>query len=181
MALPVLKGDKITLRQLRRSDAMVLQRNANNREIIRNVTHLPYPYTINHAKSWVEKSLRLARKRKEFHFGIINADSGQLIGMIGLRMVDFKNKNAEVGFWLGKKYWNKGYTTEAVRLIMQYAFNDLRLQRLYAIVLSLNIGSVRVLEKNGLIRECVWRKAHVIGQKRYDVYAYGILKAEFRA
>ena len=181
MPLPRLEGRKITLRQLRRSDAEDIRKNANSREVGRYIVHLPYPYSLRHARSWIERSLRLARSKKEFHFGITEMKSGRVVGMVGLRMVDFKNGNAEVGFWIGKNHWNKGYTTEAVKLITHFAFNKLKLERIYAVVLDKNIASARVLEKNGFKREGTWRKAHVIGRNRHDVYGFGIMKNEFKA
>ena len=179
MPLPILTGRKIILRQLRRSDAEDIRKNANNRKVSRYMTVMPYPYELSHARSWIEKSLRLNRSRTQLHYGIVNRDTDRVAGMIGLRAIDFTNGNAEIGYWLGQDYWNKGLTTEAIRLMMEFAFKELKLKRLYAVVLSLNAASYRVLEKSGFIREGIWRKAHVIGRRRHDVYAYGILREEF--
>ncbi len=179
MALPRLTGSQITLRQLRRSDARDIRKNAHNSRIARLVPRLPHPYRLSDARSWIENTFRYRRNKTGYHFGIADSND-RIIGMVGLHLVDFVNGNAELGYWLGQKYWRRGYMTEAVGLIVGFAFQKLRLERLYAVVLSINKGSVKVLEKNSFSREGTWRKAHVIGGKRYDVYSYGLLRDEFK-
>jgi RimJ/RimL family protein N-acetyltransferase len=72
---------------------------------------------------------------------------------------------AEIGYWIGKPYWGKGYASFAVQHLLSFAFNQLQLSRVYAHVLDYNEASKKVLEKNGLIftREFIeydarWRK-----------------------
>lgn len=179
MPLPVLQGDLIRLRQLRKSDASSIQENANNRKIGQNVPLIPHPYTLSDALEWIKTTHSLSRKATGYNFGIENRQTREVVGCIGLKNINRADKNAEVGYWLGEQFWGKGYMTEAVNLILGYLFRDLRLRRVYAIVNAANIGSIRVLEKNGFIREGTFRKACMLNRRWTDVYAYGLLKEEY--
>ena len=87
--------------------------------------------------------------------------------------------HAEIAYWIGKKYWNKGYCTEAAKALLNYAFNELNLNRIIANYISRNLSSGRVMEKLGMKKEGILRQ-HVIKWKKYeDLIAYGILKKEW--
>ncbi len=180
MSIPVLAGSAITLRQLRLADTESIQTQANDRRVTRFMQTLPYPYTLQHARSWINRSRRLNRKREALHLGIVPNESEAAIGGIGLLNIHPRNKNAELGYWLGKKYWRRGYTEEAVQLILRLAFKELRLHRVYAVVAEPNIASVKLLEKCGFTQEGTWRQACRLGNRWYGVFAFGILKNEFR-
>ena len=81
---------------------------------------------------------------------------------------------------MGERFWGRGYVTEAVSLILGYLFKDLRLRRVYAFVNAANTGSIRVLEKNGFIREGTFRKACMLNRRWTDVYSYGLLIEEYK-
>ncbi|MEE9553374.1 MAG: GNAT family protein, partial [candidate division Zixibacteria bacterium] len=76
-------------------------------------------------------------------------------------------------------FQGRGYASEAIRLILGFAFKELRLVRVYAGVHQRNAPSVKALEKTGFTREGCWRKASFLGRRWSDVYAYGILKEEY--
>lgn len=181
MPLPVLAGKNIILRQPRMSDAEALAVNADDNEVARHVPRIPHPYSLQDAKSWINKSRRLTQNGNECHFAIYDKKSGEFAGMIGLRAINRHDRNAEVGYWVGRGYWNRGFAGEALSLILLYAFRKMRFRRVYAIVHQQNPASIRVLEKVGFMREGIWRQASRMGRKWYDVYAYGILKDEFTA
>ena len=100
--------------------------------------------------------------------------------MISLMNIDEKNKNAEIGYWLGKKYWGKGIMREAVKLILQFGFKKLKLERIYAKVLHPNVASAKLLEKSGLRYEGRLRRATLRRGRWYDDLCFGILKTELR-
>lgn len=179
MALPVLEGENIILRQLRLSDAASLASAANDKRNAQFIPHFPYPYSLANAKSWIRKTHRLARKDAEHHFVICDKNSGQPIGMIGLKAINRHDLNAEVGYWVGRRFRNRGLATEAMAGILRYLFFNLHLRRVYAILSEQNVASIKVLEKAGFTREAVWRKATRNGRKWFDVLSYGLLKEEF--
>ena len=174
-----MQGKLITLRRLRRSDAASIQRHANNRDIARFLPRLPFPYTMAEARKWITITSRLARADKAYDFGIEDEESGEIVGMIGLRNVNRQDRNAEVGYWVGTSFQRRAYAKEALRLVLKFAFRELRLVRVYAMAHQKNVASVKLLDRIGFVREGVWRKASLINRRWYDVYAYGILKEEY--
>lgn len=83
--------------------------------------------------------------------------------------------NADIGYWIGESYWGKGYGTEAVRLLVRYAFDELKLIRVYASVFESNRASMRVLEKSGFHLEVIIKSGIIKNDVVMDEYVYSIL------
>jgi RimJ/RimL family protein N-acetyltransferase len=115
---------------------------------------VPYPYSEKNAQDFIDTSRRDFQVLKSVNFAIRYhkkfRDSNRLIGIISIKNIDWINKKANIGYWIGEKYWGRGIGTECVRLIINYAFSNLGLKELYAYVYLSNKASIRVLEKNGL-------------------------------
>jgi len=98
--------------------------------------------------------------------------------MIGLMKIDYNNKNAEIGYWLGKKYWGRKIMKEALKLILNFGFKELKLVRIYARVMHPNIASANLLEKSGFKYEGRMRKTTFRKGKWLDDLRYSILREE---
>lgn len=173
-----LIGKKINLRKIIKSDAVSIHQNGKDKEVSTAVP-LPTPYTLKHASDYIVLTDNFWKDKKEAQFGIEDKNNGKIIGMIGLMHLDFKFKKAEVGYWLGKKYWGQGLAKEALLLILEYAFKDLKLNRVYAKVYSRNIPSQKLLEKYNFKLEGRLREDGLFKNKKDDFLIYGILKKEF--
>jgi RimJ/RimL family protein N-acetyltransferase len=147
---------KCLLREWRKGDEPSLVRHANNRNVWLNLRDVfPYPYTLSDARNWV----RLATTNGFNYVFAIDVD-GFAVGAIGLHMGDdIHQHSAEIGYWLGEEFWNRGITTEAAQIVTEYAFQTLHLARVHAEVFHWNTASMRVLEKAGFVREGVLRKS----------------------
>ena len=100
---------------------------------------------------------------------------------IGLMNVSREHEKAELGYWIGKPYWNNGYASEAAISVLKFGFEDLDLRRIHAHHLSRNPVSGRVLQKIGMQHEGHLRQ-HILKWGKYeDIDMYGILKTEFPA
>ncbi len=141
---------EVRLRRLRRADIPELARLANNRKIWDNVRdYLPHPYYEKDAEFFITSKVS---ENPQVTFAI--EYDGRFTGVIGLvPQTDVYAHNAEIGYWIGEEYWGKGITTRAVKLATEYAFNSLKLYRLYAGVFEHNQSSMRVLEKAGYTKE----------------------------
>jgi RimJ/RimL family protein N-acetyltransferase len=93
--------------------------------------------------------------------------------------IDQQKKSAQIGFWIGKKHWRKGLTTEAVSLALKFGFTELKLDRINAWTFGSNIGSKKVMEKCGLKLEGVTQKAYFKFNEYHDKLNYSILRAEW--
>jgi len=86
---------------------------------------------------------------------------------------------AEVGFWLGEPFWNQGFVAEALELVLRFGFETLGLQKIYAIHLTKNPASGKVLQKNGMIREGKLVDHLREGDEYFDVIQYRLTREEF--
>lgn len=170
-----LRDGFIKLRPLRFADRDELARLANNKKIWNNLRDVfPLPYTTSDA----EKFIDLVRQHDPVVNFAIVADN-QFIGVIGLySQPDVYRKSMEIGYWIGEPYWGKGIATRAVNLAANYAFESLKMVRIFASVFEGNEASRRVLEKCGFQLEGVARKAVYKNKKLMDEFRYGRLRGE---
>ena len=146
-----LKLKRCTIRDCRLSDAESLAKHANNRNVsIKLRDRFPYPYTIEDAKSFLE---RVVAKEGPEQIFCIDID-GSLVGTIGLhRGQDVHRLTAEMGYWLSEEFWGKGIMTEVVRAFVDYCFEKFSLTRMFASTHATNPASASVLEKAGFVFE----------------------------
>jgi RimJ/RimL family protein N-acetyltransferase len=175
---PTLKSKLVRLRQLRYKDIPTMPRLVTA-HVVRYLVHVPYPYGMVDARRFINKSRRNFQLKKELDFAIELVDIGSLVGVISLQKIDTASKNAQMGYWIGKKYWNMGIATESINLVIHHAFHVLRLHKVYANVLATNRASIRVLEKNGLKKEGVLKHSIYKDDKFYDVVLYYRLNRRF--
>jgi RimJ/RimL family protein N-acetyltransferase len=137
-----LKTERLVLRPPVAADIKAIARLANDRRIAENLRRLPHPYSRADAEAFLDY---LARERLETVFLI--ETEGAPCGMIGL---DFSCDEApEIGYWLGVNHWGQGFATEAVRAVIDYAFEEHAIDELFAGARVTNPASRRVLEKCG--------------------------------
>lgn len=147
-------------------------KNINNKKIYRNTLRIKYPYTINGARSWIKRSMKARNRKSGFKWAIdINSE---VAGGIGL--VRIEGHQAEIGYWLAEKYWGQGIMTRAVRLVVNYGFNRLKLKRIFAYVFTFNKASQKVLFKSGFKKEGLLKKHAEKNGKYYDDYLYAKIK-----
>lgn len=167
-----MKNTAVQLRSLIPSDKIQIARLANNIKIWTNVRDgLNNPYSVENAEDFIQ---RQAKSDSDEVFAI--ETNGNLCGLIGLILQkDVYRKSAEIGYWLGEPYWGKGIATAAVGKIVRVAFDDLKLVRIYAGIFEYNIASMRVLEKNGFLKEGIGKKAVIKNEKFWDEHRYALL------
>ena len=168
-----LKSGNIVLRALRVSDAKRLSELANNEKISRNLRDgFPNPYTVADAENFLAK---FTNQDPLTFFGI--EYNGEYVGNISLvPCEDIYRMSAEIGYFIGEPYWNKGIVTTAVKLIIDYGFNHLGIVRIQTGIFEYNTASQRVLEKCGFVKEGVFRKSVFKQGKLWDEVRYALLK-----
>lgn len=168
-----IECDTCVLRKWISSDVDSLVENANNYHIACNMRdQFPHPYTFEDAKTWIEIT---ANEDKNCFLAITL--NNKAIGGIGLTLgEDIERISAEVGYWLGENYWGKGITSSAIKGILEYGFNDLELERIFAKPLEHNTASRKVLEKNGFKLEGIMEKSVIKNGKIYNQAIYAVTK-----
>ena len=166
----VIKTRYFTLRPYKKSDAPSIAAHINNKTIARNLLSVPYPYTLADAYVWLRKVRNAARRKNPTWINFAIEIDGKAVGGIGIfKIVGHK---AEIGYWLARRYWGRGIMTLVVGEIAKFAFNELRLRRLYAHVFIFNKASMRVLEKAGFKLEGKLIKNVSKGNRLLDEYIY---------
>ncbi len=167
------------LRPFTVADAPIVQQLAGDRDIASTTLNIPHPYEVGMAEGWIGTHWQQFERGELVSFAIVLQTDGALIGAISLMNINQQHENAELGYWIGKPYWNNGYCTEAARAIMQYGFGALGLNRIYACYLSRNPASGRVMEKISMVHEGCHRQHTKKWGVFEDLEMYAILKAEY--
>jgi len=141
-SIPVLETKRLTLRAPRLADAKTVAMLANDRRIAENTARIPHPYTPSDAKTFITG----ANKAGGDAVFLITLHNETIIGACGVMQ---QETTPELGYWLGVKHWGKGYATEALHAVIDYAFADLAHKALQAGARVTNPASRRVLEKCG--------------------------------
>jgi RimJ/RimL family protein N-acetyltransferase len=173
-----INGTKVIIRELNKNDVQSLFRNAKNKEVARYIT-IPHPYKIQDARIFIKKSRQKIKKGLSYELGIELKSINQIIGVISLMEVDYKNRNAEIGCWLGKKFWGRGLAQEAIELMLDFAFNNLKLKRVWAKVVHPNKRSQILLRKAGFKYEGRLRKNTFRNGKWMDDLRFALLKEDW--
>lgn len=147
-------------------------------EFSENTLNLPFPYKKENANFWLTMSKHGFENKNAFVFAVREKESGKIIGGIGLH-IDAEHCKAEVGYWLAKKFWNRGYVTEALHEIIRFGFQNLNLNKIYATHFIFNPASGRVLQKSGMKQEGILKQEIFKNGEFLDVVRYSILKENF--
>lgn len=175
---PNLHSQRLILRPFALSDAHMVQKLAGNIKIAETTLNIPHPYENGMAEAWIGTHRESFNEGKGVTYAIINKATNDLMGAIGL-MINPTHKKAELGYWIGVPYWNNGYCTEASRVLIDYGFKELFLNKIYARALVSNTGSWAVMEKAGMSYEGTLRQEVIKDGIAYDLKTYAILKDEY--
>jgi RimJ/RimL family protein N-acetyltransferase len=143
----------------------------DNKEIKWHGKYLSKPYPLFKVKKNISHQLNI---KNYIEFAILM--DNKFVGTICLEKIDNVNKKASIGYWVAKSYRNRGIATKAVKLVVSFGFNKLKLKRVYAKVNEDNAQSRRVLENAGFEKEGILRKNVFKDGKYYDEYRYAIVK-----
>jgi RimJ/RimL family protein N-acetyltransferase len=136
---------RLVLRRPVEADMSSIVELANDWDVVRRLGRLPYPYTLADARYFLEQVVS-----QELSWSITSADRGALLGVVGLSP-EPKGNAAELGYWLGRRYWGKGIATEAGRAVVETAFQALGFDFLTSGYFVDNPASGRVLSKLGFV------------------------------
>lgn len=165
-----IEARKFKLRPFRKGDEVAITQYASNPKIYRMTIALPYPYERKDAREWIELNQAEQHRKRPGMVSFAIDIGGEAVGCVGLS--DVEVHKAEVGYWLGEPFWGQGITTQALRLLTRYAFNELGLRRVFAHAFTFNTGSIRVLEKAGYKYEGCLRKNEIKDGRLLDTLIY---------
>lgn len=194
LPIPILVLPNVIIRPLHPSDAPFMAKHGNHEDVSKGMRNgFPSPYELHHANSFLTNiGLKQAYPSHRsspdaqlilLNYALCRRSDGAYMGGIGLMpQGDVEERTFEVGYWIGKEFWGKGYVTEAVRAFTAWVFRTFpEVLRLEACVFEGNEGSARVLLKAGFQAEGVRRKAVWKRGKVLDKQYFGMLREECEA
>ncbi|WP_214021009.1 GNAT family N-acetyltransferase [Methanoculleus sp.] len=177
---PILVTDRLLLRPFTLADAPEVQRLAGDYEIASRTLEIPYPYPDGAAENWIATQRSGFEQGVHVVYAVARAREGDLVGAVGLVEVNRRHGRAELGYWVARPCRGRGYATEAARAMIEYGFSILELHRIYAMHLSRNPASGRVMEKCGMVHEAHLREHDRKRGTFEDVDVWGVLHDEWR-
>lgn len=169
-----LKGDKVEFIPIALEDVEAIHSFASDDEVSKYIGW-PLMKNIDETREYIKLIMKRETENTHLYASIAISQTGEVIGTIILFNFDHRARHAEIGYVLHKSHWGKGYITEAVGLVNMYAFNSLRLHRIHARVANTNLGSGKVLIKNGYLEEGRLKDHFFIDGDYYDELIYGIV------
>jgi ribosomal-protein-alanine N-acetyltransferase len=175
----ILETARLRLRPFEPADAERLQQLAGTRAVAEGTLLIPHPYPPAEAVEWIAARPQ-ALESGNLVYAITIRNSAELVGAMGLVLRPQHDKG-ELGYWIGEPYWGQGFATEAAGAIIDYGFETLALNRLFAVHFTRNPASGRVLQKNGMRHEGSLRQDLKKWDEYVDVEVYGILRSEWES
>lgn len=175
----MLDGKLVKLREYRKEDIELKLKYVNDPEVLRFLeSGIPYPVTQNEEYKWFEA---ISAFKDSYRFAIEAVASGQYIGECGINSIDWKNSVASVVIFIGDKaYRSKGYGTEAMQILLSFAFNQININKVRLNVYSFNEQAIKSYEKCGFKNEGVLRQEIFRDGRYYDTIVMGLLREEYK-
>jgi ribosomal-protein-alanine N-acetyltransferase len=178
LALPMLHGRDVTLRELRLSDAAALLAFLSTEEVSRFIS--PPPTSIAGFERFIEWARRERADGKYVCFGIVPAGFNQAVGLLQVRQLNGSFETAEWGFALGSSFWGTGLFVESARALLAFVFNSMGTERLEARSSVQNGRGNGALQKLGALREAVLRRAFLREGVYHDQILWSIVASDWR-
>ncbi|UQZ34880.1 alanine acetyltransferase [Paenibacillus sp. PK3_47] len=179
---PVLRSEKLILAKIEDKHLDDVYAIYSNKKVFQYCGILPKT-NIAAVKSMIGHFERDYLKRSRVKWGIIStAEPDKLLGIIEVMDCNQKVNMLTVGYFLAEAYWGQGIAAEALRVLLEYLFSEVQVNRVQAEVMPPNEASKQVLLKNGFIKEGALRQAALwTGQGIVDLELYSVLKEDYGA
>lgn len=170
-------GNRIRLRKMTQEDAPIYHQWRNDLEVMQFTNPSIDVYAASDTENFVEQMTQSSTSRT---YIIEDKQADKPIGVTSLIHLDYKNQNAECIIDIGEKeYWSQGYGKEAFQLLLNYAFGEMNLHRLYLKVFSFNERAIKLYEKLGFEKEGALKEALYHNHSWHDIVIMGLLKGHY--
>ena len=146
-------------------------------------TNVARPWTVPELRKWIDDELGADEPKQEAYLFVARRLSDdRVLGTLDLMISEWTHRDAWIGIGLGDRAtWNQGYGTEAMRLLLRFAFVELNLFRVTLSVFGYNPRAIRVYERLGFVHEGAQRERLRRDGRRYDLLIMGLLRSEWQA
>jgi len=175
---PQLETERLVLRKITPDDADDIFEYASDDEVAKYVTWDTHK-SVDDTRNFINFILGRYERDEAGEWGIALKENGKLIGTIGFTAYSVKSRRAEIGYVLSRKYWGQGIMTEAVNLVLKFAFEDMGLNRIESLHVLDNEKSGKVMQKAGMSFEGIIRERIYFKNKFWDAKQYAILRSDW--
>ncbi len=173
--------DGFILRQIRPEDAeSVFKSVMANYDHLREYMHWMVPdYSLDDARDFIARSIKAVEEMTSQGFGIF--EGNELIGSIGFNNFDHAAGSTEIGYWIDRSYEGRGIISRSCRLLINYAFRELRMNRIEIRCSTENTRSSAIPKRFGFTLEGTLRQSEMRNGRLHDFAIYGLLASEWKA
>jgi RimJ/RimL family protein N-acetyltransferase len=179
-SFPSLETGRLLLRRFEMADAAITQKLLDDPEVVGNLIDKVLPYSLADAEALIKRSHQAFASGEAYVYAVVRKSNADLVGYCDIELKP-GTRDGEIAYWIGRPYWWQGYATEAAKCLVQFGFETLGLERVYAYVLKRNRRSAHVLEKAGLSLEATREKSAYKDGVDEDVELYGLLRGTYAA
>lgn len=171
--------ERLIIREYRRSDLDDYIAVTSQPEIYETTYGIPKNYTKKYGKRYFRLIRENIRNMRAFEFGMFLRENGRYLGNVGLINISILHNHADISYYIDKNFKNMGFTTEAAREMLNFAFLNMGFEKISGICMCTNPASRRVMEKIGMIHEGTLRNELLKDGVYYDLDRLSILKNEY--
>ena len=174
-----IETDRLILRPFKKTDYKKVYEICSDYELVKTTLNIPYPYTEQFAKDFIDCCKQSLKEKKIYELAVCFKDNeNTVVGCI--KLCPERAKRAEIGYWIDRKFWGQGIATEAAKAIINFGFENLKLNSIYARHFDMNPASGKVMKKCGMKYVGIMRQHESRFDKFYDVIYYDILADDWK-
>jgi RimJ/RimL family protein N-acetyltransferase len=176
--LPTIAGDKVTLREVRESDAPALLAMLTSDEVAEFVS--PLPRTVDGFVGFISEAHNDRTRGNSFCFGVVPDGYDDAMGLFQVRQLEPGFGSAEWGFAIGSPFWGSGIFLEGAKAVIDFSFGVVGVHRLEARSIATNVRGNGALRKVGALQEGILRRSFQRNGRFFDQILWSILKDDWR-
>ena len=154
-----------------------------NKERVKNT----FPVTLSHCLNlettvkFIKENIEIESKKEGYYFYIRNLETNKLIGYVGIKKIDLKISKCELFYFIDKDFEGKGIISTVVSRMLDFCFNDLKMNKIFICTSKINFGSQQIALKNAFQQEGMLREEFKNGDGILeDIIYFGLLKKEYK-
>lgn len=177
---PELETERLKLRQIQPSDLSAMHKMRTDPKIMQYMD-TPVPASIEETKSKLGQEIESFVNGDSVYWAVVLKDSNEIIGGAGYWRIIKEHYRAEIGYQLLPEFWRKGFSTEALKTIIQFGFQKMSLHSIEANVNPDNIPSIKILEKLGFVQEAYFKENFYFDGKFLDSAIFSLIVSKWKS
>lgn len=174
---PQIITERLKLREIKTDDAESIYKILSNPDVIKYDTFDLFT-NMKQAYDLIDWFKTQYRDKRSIFWGISLTSQSDIIGWCKCE-IEVPKVRADLGYDLNPDYWNKGIMTESLKAVIEYVFQTLNINRIEATVSTMNMASIKVLEKLGFANEGILRERSLFSSTIHDTVMFSMLKREY--